>query len=172
MRKDWFMPMKLAARLAAGEVTNREVAYLMLCNLVFGSVIFYGAFTWANPPWTLLSLVEFVTVIAITVVGFTNCFYAARGEDNAAFAMQFNCLSFGAWFWATAVTWAVYWAAVWLFQAGVFAAYRFDRIGLANNLARIGGSFEWLWTFIAAVAWQVIYFAKLRHGLARANGAA
>lgn len=168
MRSDRFLPKKLAIRLAAGKVSDREVAYLMLANLLFGSLIFYGAFTWANPPWTLLSLLEFVTVAAITVVGFTNCYHAAGGDASSAFVKHYNCLSFGVWFWVTVATWAVYWSVVWLFRAGVVAAYRFDRLGLAENLAGIGGSFEWLWTFVAAVAWQIGYFAWLRRSLARA----
>ena len=57
MRTDWFFPRKLASRLAQGQVPNREVAYIMLANMLFASFIFYGAFTWANPPWTLLSLI-------------------------------------------------------------------------------------------------------------------
>jgi hypothetical protein len=89
-------------------VANRELAYIMLANLLFGSVIFYGAFTWANAPWTLLSLLEFVTIVAVTVVGFTNCYYAAGGDESPAFVKNYSCLSFGTWFWATAITWAIY----------------------------------------------------------------
>ena len=58
MRIDWFIPRRLAARIADDGVPNREVAYLMLANLLFGWVIFYGAFTWANEPWTWLRAIE------------------------------------------------------------------------------------------------------------------
>jgi hypothetical protein len=140
----------------------------MLANLVFGSVIFYGAFTWANPPWTLLSFLEFVAVVGVTVFGFTNCYFAAGGDNSTTFIKHFTCLSFGIWFWATVCTWALYWAVVWLFQVGVFAAFRFDRLGLARNLADLGVGFGWLWTFVVAVLWQVIFFSWMRRNLARA----
>jgi hypothetical protein len=172
MRADWFFPKKLAIRLAARQVPNREVAYLMLANLLFGSVIYYGAFTWGNPPWTLLSLFECVAVAGVTVFGFTNCYYAAGGDESTTFVKHFTCLSFGTWFWATVLTWGTYWLFAWLFRAGVFAAYRFDRLGLAQSLTSIGAGFEWLWTFLAAVLWQVVYFGWLRRSLARAASAA
>ena len=171
MRKDWFLPRRLAARLAAGQVSDREVAYLMLAGLLFGSVMFYGAVTWANPPWTFLSLVEFAAVVVVTVVGFTNCYYAAGGDQSSSFVKHFTCLSFGTWFWASVITWSVYWAGVWVYRAGMFAAFRYERMGLAQNLASIGGSFEWLWTFAAAVVWQMLYFAWMRRNLSRAVSA-
>lgn len=165
MRTDWFLPRRLASRLAGDDVSHREVAYLMLANTLFSSVVFYGAFTWANPPWTLLSLIEFATVVAVSVIGFTRCYDAAGGDTNASFAKHFNCLSFGVWFWVTLAVWFVYWAVVWLFRYGVFAAYNFDHIGLARNLSEIGGSFAWLWTFVATVAWPMTFFALLRRAL-------
>jgi hypothetical protein len=168
MNIDWFFPQKLANRLALGQVSNREAAYLMLANLLFGSVIFYGAFTWANPPWTLLSFVECVTVVTVTVVGFTNCYHAAGGDESTAFIKNFNCLSFGTWFWSTVYVWLTYWSVVWLFRAGIFAAYRFDQLGVAQNLANIGAGFEWLWTFMTTVLWQVLYFFWLCRNMARA----
>ena len=87
MNKDWFLPSKLAARLSCDGVSNREVAYLMLANLLFGWIIFYGAFTWANSPWTLLSLLECVIVVTVTLIGFTNCFDAAGAETNKDFRL-------------------------------------------------------------------------------------
>lgn len=169
MQTDWFIPSRLAHRLSRDEVANREVAYLMLANLLFGSVIFYGAFTWANPPWTLLSLLEAITVVSVTVMGFTQCYFAAGEDSNDQFAKHFNCLSFGVWLWSTVVVWLVYWAVVWLFRTGIFAAARFENMGLAQNLAAIGGSFGWLWTLLAAVLWQVLYFAWLRSALDKAR---
>ncbi len=170
MRSDWFRPRKLARRLAAGEVSNREVAYLMLSNMVFASIIFYGAFTWANAPWTALSLLEFITVVTVTVVGFTRAYDAAGGDKNNSFATLFNCLSFGIWFWATLIVWVVYWAAVLAFRYGALAAYRFENLALARNLAEIGASYEWLWTFVAAVAWQAIFYVWLARVIPRARG--
>ena len=170
MRMDWLLPRRLAARLAAGNVTDREAAYIMLAGLLFGSVIFYGGFTWVNPPWSLLSLLEFVAVVTVTVVGFTNCYFAAGGDKSTNFIKHFTCLSFGAWVWATVITWVIFWSGVWAYQAGVIAAFRYEGLGLARNLAAIGGSFEWLWTFGAAVVWQVLFFASMRRNLTRAAG--
>ncbi|AKJ27319.1 hypothetical protein [Caldimonas brevitalea] len=159
MHLDWFQPARLAARLSHGGVPNREVAYLMLASLLFSSVIFYGAFTWANPPWTWLSLYEFVVVVAITVVGMGKCYEAAGADANPRFAADFSCLTFPVWLWTTVLIWSVYWGGVFAFRSGVFAAYRFDQMGLAKNLALIGGSFGWLWTFLALVFSQVVFFA-------------
>jgi hypothetical protein len=143
----------------------------MLANLLFGSVMFYGAFTWANPPWTFLSLLEAVIVGFVTITGLTKCYFASGGDSNDQFAKQFNCLSFGAWFWTTLGAWSVFWLVVWLFRVGAFTAARFENIGLAHNLATIGGSFLWLWTLLATVLWQVFYFAWLRSALEKANSA-
>lgn len=172
MRSDWFFPQRLARRLARHEVGNREVAYLMVANLLFGLVVFYGAFTWANPPWTLLSLLEGAVVVVVTLIGFTKCYDAAGGDTNDRFAAQFNCLSFGAWVWATVVAWVVFWAVVWAFRAGMFASVEYQRWGIATNLAAVGGSFGWLWAVLAAVLWQVAYFSFLRRSLQTANAAA
>lgn len=169
MRIDWFAPRRLAERLADPGVPNREVAHLILANLLFGSVIFYGAFTWSNQPWTWRSFYECVVVVVITVVGMSKCYEAAGGDSNPRFAADFNCLSFPVWAWTTFLVWSVYWAVKWLFRAGLFAAYRFDRLGLAYNLSLIGGSFEWLWTFLAIVSSQFIYFWWLRSALEHAH---
>ena len=169
MKRDWFFPNTLALRLASRGVPNREVAYLMLANLLYGSVLYYGAFTWANPPWTLLSLAEFVIVVLITLIGFTKCFDAAGGEANDRFAVDLNCLSFGVWFWTSTVIWSIFWFGIWLLRQGIFAAYNFERLGLAQNLAAIGASFSWLWTFLAIVGSQVVYFSWLAAALRKVD---
>lgn len=167
MRLDWFHPRKLARRFVLGEVSNREVAYLILSNLLFGSVVFYGAFTWSNPPWTLLSLIEFSCVAMITFIGFTKVYDAAGGDANDSFAALYACLSFGVWFWSTVIVWLSYWVVFWLFRYGIFSAYQYGNLALARNLADIGGSYEWLWTFIAALMWQVLYFSWLARVIPR-----
>ncbi len=169
MRLDWFFPSRLALRMARNEVGNREAAYLMLANLVFNVLLFYSALTWANPPWMWLSLLECLLLLAVSIHGFTRCYFAAGGDENRQFIWQVNCLWFGAWFWSTAIVWSVYWSVLYLFHAGLWAAYRFEQLGLAKNLAAIGGSFDWFWTLLAAVMWQVILFALLAPSLAKAN---
>ena len=158
---DWFRPRKLARRFVAGGVSNREIAYLMLGNMLFGSVVFYGAFTWANPPWTLMNLLEFVAVVIITMTGFTKVYDAAGGDKNESFAVLFNCLSFGVWFWTTIIVWLVYWAVLWGLSYGAFTAYRFDNFALGRNLTNMVSSYEWFWTFLAAVLWQGVFYAWL-----------
>lgn len=172
MRRDWFFPSALARRLAARGVENREVAYFMLANFLFTSVIFYGAFTWSNPPWNLLSLCEAVAVAFVTVVGMTKCYDAAGGDDNPRFAAQFNCLSFPIWFWSTLIVWSAYWVVKWVVGRGLFAAYDLNDIAFTRNMAYIGGTFEWLWTFLASVLWQVLFFSWLHRSLAAVRGAA
>ncbi|MFN0163775.1 MAG: hypothetical protein ACKVQQ_21285 [Burkholderiales bacterium] len=167
MRIDWFLPSKLANRLARDDVSNREVAYLTLANLLFSSVIFYGAFTWSNLPWTVLSLLEFVTVVVVTTTGFVKCYDAAGGDGNNSFVKHYTCLSFGIGVWTTAFTWTTYWVVAKSFRYGVITFYNVDQTGIAKNLAMIGGSFEWLWTFIATVMWQVVYFFWMQRCLAK-----
>lgn len=50
----------------------------------------------------------------------------------------------------------------------MFAAYNYDSLGLAHNLASIGASFGWLWTFMAIVGAQVAYFLWLAAVLRKA----
>lgn len=169
MRSDWFSPKKLAIRLAKNDVQNREVAYLILGSFLLSAISFYGAFTWANPPWTLLSLFEFVIVVFVILIGFTKCYDSAGGDSNDHFIKQFSCLSFGVWFWTTLIIWSVYWFVFWIFRQGVFAAFRFDQLGVANNLIAIGGSFGWAWTLIASVMWEVLFFAWMCRALKQAN---
>ncbi len=169
MQRDWFSPAQLADRIARDGVPNREVGYFMLANLLFGSIIYYGAFTWGNPSWTLLSLLEFAVIVIITLLGMTRCYEAAGGDNNSNFAMQFNCLSFGVWFWCTVYTWVIYWSVVWLSRLSIFAAYRYENMGLVRNLSAIGGSLDWLWTFLALTLWQVTYFWWMQKVLQRIN---
>lgn len=159
MRLDWFQPRKLARRLAAGDVPNREVASLMLTNLLFGSLLFYGAFTTANPPWNLLSAIEALVIVSVTVIGFTKVYDAAGGERNSSFAVLFSCLSFGVWFWTTAIVWSVFWAVWWAVRIGYIKTFNFQPSAFSRNLWEIGASYEWLWIFIALTVWQVIFFA-------------
>ena len=161
MRNDWFLPSKLAIRLARDEVSNQEVAYLMLANFILASVMYYGAFTWANEPWTWLSFYEFVAVVAITVVGMVKCYDAAGGDANRNFAADFNCLSFPVWLWTVVVVWSVFWAVERAFRAGL-VQYAYENWQISKNLAALGGSFLWLWTFLAIIAAQVLFFWWLR----------
>jgi hypothetical protein len=169
MRRDWFLPARLARRLAAGGVSNREVAYIALANILCGLVMFYGAFTWANPPWTWLSLVEGVTVTAITIIGFTKCYDASGGDENQHFVRDFSCLAFGVWLWVTVGVWSVYWTGNALVRIGLISMYESRRTGLGSMLAEMGASYYWLWTFLAAAVWQFVYFAWLASSLAKAR---
>ncbi|RYE43174.1 MAG: hypothetical protein EOP24_29550 [Hyphomicrobiales bacterium] len=108
-------------------------------------------------------------MLIVTFVGFTRVYDAAGGDKNDSFAALFNCLSFGVWFWSTVIVWVVYWSVVWLFRYGIVSAYRFDKLALAQNLAAIGGTYDWLWTFLAALLWQVLYFSWLTRVIPRAR---
>jgi hypothetical protein len=162
MHADWFFPKKLAQRLARNEVANREVAYLMLGNLLFSQVIYYGAFTWGNAVWSMLNLLEAVAVVTVIITGFASCYFAAGGDTCEHFAKYVNCLSFGIWFWTTAIVWVGYWGVLWLFDIGFFEPTQFDRYGIAEKLTSAGWVVVSLWTAFAAFLWQVIYFVWLR----------
>lgn len=170
MQTDWFFPRQLAIRLAKREVSNREVANFVLANLLFANVLYYGAFTWANPPWTWLSFYEFVVVVAITVFGMGKCYFAAGGDTNDRFAIDFTCLSFPVWFWSTAVVWAMYWSVAAVIRIGI-ASFAYQDWQFSRNLAQIGGDFAWLWTFLAIVGAQVLYFWGMHASLLRVANA-
>lgn len=105
-----------------------------------------------------------------TIGWLTKCYDAAGGDSNGDFAKQFNCLSFGVWFWVTLAVWAIYWIVVALLRQRAFAAYEAGDTGTVAALAAVGGGIEDLWTVVAVLAWQIGFFAWLRSGLAKARG--
>jgi hypothetical protein len=164
MKTYWIFPRKLIPKLAQRQVSNREVAYFILGNLLFSSAIYYGSFTWGNPPWTLLSWAECLLVVFVTVVGMVKCYDAAGGDENDRFAADFSCLSLPVWLWTTIGVWLTYWVVIYLFRFSVIRL-SVDDYQFSKNLIDIGGSFFWLWTVIAIVASQVIYFSWLSKSL-------
>ena len=169
-RRHWLRPRELAMKLAHNEVSNLEVAYFMLGNMILGSVTFYGAFTWANPPWTALSAWEFVLSLVIVAFGMMRCFNAAGGSANSGFAAEFNCLSFPIWLWTNVIVWPTYWAGVWLVGLG-FLRLPWDDLQIARNLVQLGGGLSWVWTTFAILGSQILFFTWMRRSLSRMHTA-
>jgi hypothetical protein len=167
MGKHWLSARGLAEKLGSGEIGNREVAYLMIANLVLATVIYYGAFTTANPPWTALSLWEGVMTAVIVIYGMIRCYEAAGGDKNDRFAADFNSLSFPIWLWITVTVWPAYWLGLWMYRSGI-RRLAFDDYELASSIARYGERIEWLWTAAAIIGAQIWYFWWLRRAMARA----
>ena len=169
MHIDWFLPKKLAKRLARNEVSNREVAMLMLASLVVGHVIYYGAFVTGVPSWSLLSFYEATLVVIVTFIGFSRCYLAAGGDSNDRFFRNWLALSFGVWFWTTIWVWSVYWLVVWAYSPAMEFLFRLGHYELARAGAAIGSGFYPLWTVLAAILWETIYFTWLRVRLTEAR---
>ena len=167
MRRDWFSPRRLSIRLAKSTVANQEVVYLILANLLLTAVFYYGGFTWANDAWTWLTLYEFILFVIVTIVGMSKCYVVSGGDANAKFASDFSCLSFPVWFWTLAIVWGTYWAVKLGFRQGIIATLSYDKMGFYETLAVIGGNIEWLWTFIAIIGAQVMFFIWLHASLRR-----
>lgn len=164
MSTHWIFPQRLVYKLAKRQISNREVAYFILASFLFSWVMYYGAFTWSNPAWTVLSWAEGLLVVCVTILGMSKCFDAAGGDANDRFAADFSCLSFPIWLWTTIGVWSVYWLVFYLFQFSVIKISA-DNFQFSRNLINIGGSFFWLWTVTAIIALQIIYFAWLAKSL-------
>lgn len=167
MQRDWFSPKKLSIRLANDKVSNREIAYLILANLLTIAVFYYGGFTWANEAFTWLTLYEFVVFIAVVMYGVTKCFIASGGDSNRNFAADFSCLSFPISLWTQTIIWGLYWAVKVGFKYGLIANYSYEKMGFYQLLFAIGANVEWLWTFMAIIGVQIAFFTWLHSCLRR-----
>ena len=169
MWKHWLLPGILAERLRRDEISNREVAHFMLGNLVFGWIVYYSGLTWANEPWTVLSLWEALILLVVVVFGMVHCFDAAGGDANPRFAAQFNCLSFPIALWTTIIAWSLFWAFSW--------AYRTWSTSLVSPGSEISGiyiyvmrRFGWFATTAAVVGAQIMFFAWMKKALRKTLG--
>jgi hypothetical protein len=160
----WLAPGVLAEKLSRDEVSNREIAYFTLANLVLGSVIYYSGLAWGNPPWTALSLWEGTLVIVVTVFGMIQCFEASGGDNNPHFAAQFNCLSFPIWLWTTIVIWPAFWIISWAYRkwATVLISPNSE---FADVFVYLAGRFGWFLTVVAIVGSQIMFFLWMRRAM-------
>ena len=161
MWKHWIAPGLLAAKLSRDEISNLEVAYFMMGNFILGTVIYYSGLTWANDPWTALSLWEALLVVAIVVFGMIHCFEAAGGDANSRFAAQFNCLSFPISLWTTVIAWSLFWLSTWAYRrwAPLLVSPNSD---LADVYIHLAGKFGWFATTAAVVGGQIIFFIWMK----------
>lgn len=108
MTWDFFIVLKLARRLAAGEIQGWPAAtYLVMGNVLY--IVF------AFVAWHLLSIggsyyiewafAEAILSALIVVIGIRSCFNAYRGDD---FIKAFIVLSVPALIYSTPLTWLVY----------------------------------------------------------------
>ena len=161
MQLDWFFPKRLATRLANDQVSHREIAYLILANLLLTAIFYYGGFTWSNDAFTWLTLYEFIVFIVVLAYGMTRCFVASGGNSNRNFAAEFSCLSFPIWFWTLTTVWGIYWAVKLGFKYRMIANYSYEKMGFYQLLFAIGANVEWLWTFMAIIGAQIMFFVWL-----------
>jgi hypothetical protein len=164
MKSHWLRPGVLAAKLARGEISNREVAHFLLGNMLLGSVTYYGGFTWSNSIWNVLSLWQFAIEVVIVIYGLMRCYDAAGGDGNPAFIAQFTCLAFPISLWTSVGTWLVYWTGVWLLHQGIIRV-SVDDLQIARNIAYVGGGIRWFWTAAAVLGFQLVFFVWMRKSL-------
>jgi hypothetical protein len=170
MKKDWFLPQTLSERLGRGEVNNREGSHLLLANTIFWSLLYYAPINVANPPWTLLSIYEGIVVVVIVVLGLLKCYDASGGDENSHFIFDFTCLNFSIGLWSYIFVWSIYRAIDYGYQTGVLKI-AVDNYQFAKNLASLGGSFLWLITFLAVIAFQILYFRWMASSLKQVKSA-
>jgi hypothetical protein len=157
MKRDWLLPRALSERLGRGEVGNREASYLLLATLLLWALLYYAPINVSNQPWTLLSLYEGVVVAVVIIMGLVKCYDASGGDKNATFIFDYSCLSFAVGLWSYAFVWGIFQAIDYGFRTGVLRI-ALDNYQFAKNLSAIGGSFIWLLTFLAVIAFQILFF--------------
>jgi hypothetical protein len=162
----WLVPSRLAQKLGRGEISNREVFYFILGNTLWGWFLYYAAFTWANAPWTFLSLWEAGLVVVITVFGMIRCFDAAGGDDNSRFAADFSCLTFPVALWTMTLIWAAFWIVTWMYTKVLIHA-PVDDGQLSRLISVVSGRMGWFATTAAIVGSQIAYFVWMRRLLSK-----
>jgi hypothetical protein len=108
-------------------------------------------------------------VVIVTIIGFSRCYLAAGGDSNDRFFRNWLALSFGVWFWTTLLVWSVYWLVVWAYSPAMEFLFRLEHYELARTVAAVGSGFYPLWTVLAAILWETIYFTWLRVRLTEAR---
>ena len=164
MWRHWVSPRLLAAKLRREEISNREVAYFMLGNFVLGTAIYYSGLTWANDPWTALSLWEGLLVLVVVVFGMVHCFEAAGGDSNSRFAAQFNCLAFPITLWTSLIAWSLFWMLTWAYRRWATSLVS-PNSDMADVYVHVLGRFGWLVTTIAVVGAQIMFFLWMKRML-------
>ena len=117
-------PVRLADRLAAGEVTPREQATYLILGSVMWLVLSYSGI-WRTPvstdePFaTALRAGEFAMLAVVNVVGMLHCLRQCRREPARHFAVDFCCLFTPVGIWVLAATWAAFHLVAWLLPSVV-----------------------------------------------------
>src|SRR5258706_3223081 len=164
MWKHWVAPGLLATKLSRDEISNREVAYFIMGNFLLGTVVYYSGLTWANQPWTALSLWEALLVIVIAVFGMIHCFEAAGGDANSHFAAQFNCLTFPISLWTTVIAWSLFWLSAWAYRKWATSLVS-PNSDVADLYVHLLGRFGWFITTATIVGAQSMFFLRMKNML-------
>ena len=112
-------PVRLADRLAAGEVTPREQATYLIAGSVMWLVLTYsGIWRWPvstdEPFATAFRAGEFAMLVVVNVAGVLYCLGHCRREPARHFAVDFCCLFTVVGFWVLATTWAAFHLVAWV----------------------------------------------------------
>lgn len=151
---------RLAEELERNEVSPKTKGYYLLASFLLFVIIYYSGLPASNPLWSWLSIYEAVAVCVITIIGVAQCYVAAGGDENPNFVVEFTCLYVPVSITTNLAIWPAYWAITIGFRKSISALTE-SHFQIAANLARIGGDFFGLFTFIAVALVQFVTFYRI-----------
>ena len=161
----FFRTRPLVEKLASGQITNTEKAYYLLASFLMFTIAYYSGFVSGNPTWTFPSILEGLTIAAITVIGIVKAFDASGGEEASDFIAQFTCLYVPITISTMLVVWSFFWALTLGFRESLIAISH-SHMQFAVNLSRLGADMFSFLTFAAAVTVQAATFYRMTNSLA------
>ena len=88
----WWNTDELVDRLAAGGVSESEsLRYAMINAVLYSQAIYYAIWVGGYRGWLLLY--EFLAVIAIALIGLTECYKANGGPNGAEFLKRLSVIA-------------------------------------------------------------------------------
>jgi hypothetical protein len=151
---------KLAQELRHGKVSPKDRGYYLVTSFVIFLVFYYSGFASANPPWSWLSIYEFIVLIFVTIVGLSKVYGAAKGDTYPDFVTEFTCLYVPVSVTTFLVIWCLFWTVTFGFREAIIQISE-SNLQIAINLSRIGGDLFGLLAFLAVVSVQAVTFYRI-----------
>jgi len=163
MRLHLFSSKALVVELANERVdTESQAHYLWISFVLFNLVYYSGLAITVAPLWSVPSLLEAISLIAINIFGVFYAFEASGGRSNRNFLVEFTCLYVPTTVTTLVPIWLGYWAIRIAFHETLVSLME-GHSQFVFNLARIGADFISLLTFMATtLALAVPYWRMTR----------
>lgn len=156
-----FSAKDLSVKLARNEIAAEQQAiYLIVSFLVFIVASYSGLVATSAAIWTLPSLLEFLALVAVTILGISHAFNSAGGRESNSFLVDFSCLYVPVSVTTVLTVWGVYWAIRFGFRE-LLVSMSESNFQFARNLWLIGSDFVGLITFAATVSIQAITYSRV-----------